>query len=393
MRIALATSSYAPYLGGVEEHVRNLAHRLRDRGDDVVVWTVARDGHFCVREADGIPVWDLPAPLPARSLSSGARFLAQMPGSASKWRRALQAFNPDLIHVHCFGPNGTYARVVAGLSRTPMVVTSHGETLGDDHDVFSQSRLARRSLRSALAAADVITGCSLVVLDDLESRFGLLPGSGVVVQNGIDLDEPVGAAPAGVKGRYIAAVGRLEQTKGFDLLLEGFARAGLPDDVGLVIGGDGSQGGPLQQQAMRLGIQDRFVLTGRLGRDQVGGLLRNAQAGVVPSRFEGFGITVLEIWRAERPLVATNRGGPAGLVTNGIDGILVDPEDTQALAEALRVVVEDPERADKLATHGAQRVRSLTWDRVVDEYRELYTAALQRYVGRVEAASNEGESE
>src|SRR4051794_33228930 len=153
MRIALVTSSYAPYVGGVEEHVRNLARRLRDRGDDVVVWTVARSGQFSIREVDGIGVWDLPAPLPARTLSTGARFVARMPATAARWRRAFRAFRPDLLHVHCFGPNGTYARALAGVTRVPMLVTSHGETIGDDHGVFGRSRLAKYSLRSALSAA------------------------------------------------------------------------------------------------------------------------------------------------------------------------------------------------------------------------------------------------
>jgi glycosyltransferase involved in cell wall biosynthesis len=259
-----------------------------------------------------------------------------------------------------------------------MLVTSHGETIGDDHGVFGRSRLAKYSLRSALSAADAVTGCSQVVLDDLESRFGLEPGHGVVVPNGVDLDEPVGDQPPGVAGRYIAAVGRLEQMKGFDLLVDAFARAALPEDVRLVIGGEGSQEQALRTQAARLGIADRVVLTGRLDRPQVGALLRNAVAGVVPSRFEGFGISVLEIWRAERPLIATNRGGPAGLVTDDVDGILVDPLDPAALADALTTVVADPRRADRLAVEGAVRVRSLTWDRVVDDYRELYAETLRQ---------------
>lgn len=384
MRIALVTSSYAPYVGGVEEHVRNLARRLRDRGDEVVVWTVARDGRFDVREVDGISVWDLPAVLPARSMSAGIGFLAGLPATATSWRRAFRAFRPDLLHVHCFGPNGTYARVVAGATRTPMVVTSHGETLGDDHGVFSQSLLAKYALRSALSAAGAVTGCSQVVIDDLESRFSLQAGRGVVVPNGVDLDEPVGEPPADVDGRYIAAVGRLERMKGFDLLLDAFAAADLPEDVRLVIGGAGSQASALRAQAARLGIQERFVLTGRLDRPQVGGLLQNAIAGVVPSRFEGFGIAVLEIWRAGRPLIATNRGGPAGLVLDGVDGILVDPGESATLADALRIVVGDPRRAGELAAAGALRVRSLTWDRVVNDYRDLYVAAVRPHAGELD---------
>ncbi len=187
MRIALATSSYDPYVGGVEEHVRNVARELRDRGHDVVVWTVDRDGGFGVREVGGVEVWDLPAPLPARSIPAMLRFALRMPSAALRWRRAFRAHRPDLIHVHCFGPNGTYARVLAKRTRTPLILTTHGETLADDAGVFMSSRFAMESLRAGVAQADVVTGCSRVALDDLEARFGLAAGRGAVVFNGVDL--------------------------------------------------------------------------------------------------------------------------------------------------------------------------------------------------------------
>jgi glycosyltransferase involved in cell wall biosynthesis len=372
MRIALATSSYAPYVGGVEEHVRNVARILRDRGHDVVVWTIDRDGGFGVREVDGVEVWDLPAPLPARSIPAMAGFALRVPRAAALWRRAFRAHRPDVIHVHCFGPNGTYARVLAKRTGTPLIITAHGETLADDAGVFSHSRFAIDSLRSGLADAAAVTGCSQLALDDLEARFGLGAGRGIVVFNGIDLDEPAGAPPAGAEGRYIAAVGRVQRLKGFDLLVEAFARSGVADDVRLVIGGGGPELDALRAQAEGLGVGERVVLPGWLDRATVGGLRRGAAIGVVPSRMEPFGIAALEVWRAGSALVATTRGGPPEFVRDDVDGVLVDPEDIDALAAALRRLIDDPVRAAALSAAGAQRVRTFTWDRTVDSYEDVY---------------------
>ena len=372
MRIALATSSYEPHVGGVEEHVRNVARVLVERGHEVVVWTIDREGGAAVREVDGIEVRDLPAPLPARSPSGLLRFALRAPWAWARWRGAFRSHRPDLIHVQCFGPNGTYSRVLAKRTGTPLVITSHGETLADDAGVFTRSRFAIGSLRAGLAAAAAVTGCSQVVLDDLEARFGLDPALGQVVFNGIDLVEPAGTAPPGATGRFVAAVGRLQPVKGFDLLVEAFARADLPSDVRLVIGGDGPELDGLRNEAVRLGVGERLVLPGRLDRGTVGALWAAAGVGVVPSRFEAFGISALEIWRAGSALIATTRGGPAEFVRDGVDGILVDPLDVEELARALRELLSDPARASLLGVAGAERVRSFTWDRAVDAYESVY---------------------
>ncbi|MFC4243699.1 glycosyltransferase family 4 protein [Gryllotalpicola reticulitermitis] len=372
MRIALATSSFAPYIGGVEEHVRNVAHALQRRGHDVVVWTVEREGGHGVREVEGIPVWDLPAPLPGRSPKGLAGFAARAPRAAALWRQALRAHRPDLIHVHCFGPNGSYVRRLARAAGVPWILTGHGETLADDENVFVSSRFAAHSLRRGLAEASAVTACSRTALDDLIARFGLADGSGTVIVNGIELDEELGVLPEGIGGRYIAAIGRVQRLKGFDLLLEAFARAQLPADISLVIGGAGPELAPLAARAAALGIADRVRLPGWLDRPTVGAVRRDALIGVVPSRTEPFGIAALEIWRAASTLVATTHGGPPEFVRDGEDGVLVDPLDIDALAAVLAGLVADPDRARRLADAGARRVTAFTWGHVTDRYEELY---------------------
>ncbi|PFG30440.1 glycosyltransferase family 4 protein [Paramicrobacterium agarici] len=372
MRIALATSSYSPHVGGVEEHVRNVATALRRRGHEVAVWTVDRDGGFSIRQLDGVPVWDLPAPLPARNVRDVARFAAAAPRAWSHWNRAFRALRPDIIHVHCFGPNGTFATALSAAHRTPLIVSSHGETIADDAGVFDHSRLARTSLQSAIRRSVVVTGCSRVVLADLEERFGLAPNDGTVVANGIALEEPAETPSLGISGPYIAAVGRLQHVKGFDLLVRAFARANLGAGVSLVIGGDGPEAGQLREMAIQNEVADRVILPGRLSREHVAGLMRDAAVVAVPSRFEAFGIAALEAWRAGAPLVVTDRGGPPEFVTHGVDGMLCDPTDIDAFAATLRAVLTNASEATALAQNGSRRVRSFTWDHTASAYDALY---------------------
>lgn len=369
-RVALVASSYAPRIGGVEEHVRHVAGGLRARGYDVVVWTVDQ-GDPPLREVDGIRVRRLPTPLPSRSVGGLARFAPRAAAALVRWLAAVARDRPGVVHVQCYGPNGVWASLVARLTGRRLVVTAHGETFMDADDAFEHSAVLRRSLTGSLRRAAAVTACSAYTLRDLEARFGLAPGRGVVVANGVDAVEAAGQRPAALPERYLLAVGRVVRPKGFDLLIDAFVEADLPG-ISLVIGGDGPGLDLLRGQVRDMGVADRVVFAGRLDRGQVVAAMAGATALVVPSRVEAFGIVVLEGWRAGVPLVATSRGGPADLVRDGVDGLLVDPFDLPALAAALRRVATDAELAGRLAAAGAQAVRQHTWGRVVDGYADVY---------------------
>lgn len=369
--VALVTSSFLPRVGGVEEHVRHVARELRDRGVDVVIWTADR-GDSVPTRVDGVPVRVLPTPMPARSAAAVFSFCRRAPVAAWRWWTAWRSDRPSIVHVHCFGPNGAWASTLARLLRIPLIVTSHGETFGDADDVFGSSELMRRALRDALARADAVTACSAFTATDLEDRFGLSQGTARIITNGVDMAEHRGEQLEEMPGRYVCALGRLVGTKGFDLLVEAFADAGLPDDVHLVVGGDGPEADRLTEVARRRGVLDRLHLPGRLSRRHVGPVIAGSLALVVPSRVEPFGIVVLEGWREGVPVIATSHGGPPEFVTDDIDGLIVDPLDTESLAAALRVVVDEPERASRLAAAGRARVEMFGWGRIAEAYLALY---------------------
>ncbi|MEI5583919.1 MULTISPECIES: glycosyltransferase [unclassified Agromyces] len=378
-RVALVASSYAPHFGGVEEHVRQVAHELSQHPDiDVEVWTVDRGERLGVREVDGVVVRYLPTPLPARNLRSIAGLVRDAPPALLAWSRARRSFEPELLHVHCFGPNGVYALVLGRLWSLPIAVTSHGETSADDRGAFARSALLRRSLRSALARARFVTAPSQWVLDELRTSYGLRGGS--VVPNGVDgsvrasESEPRLAALDDPRP-FFTAVGRLGPHKGFDLLLDAFAAAELPEDTRLLIGGDGPERAALQRRITDLALDGRVAMLGRLDAGQVASVMERSIAVAVPSRLEPFGIVALEAWRAAAPLIMTSRGGAPEFVHDGIDGLLVDPLDGDALAGALRRLHDDAALRSRLARTGRERIDEFRWGRVAGAYRSLYDLA------------------
>lgn len=369
------SSSYAPYFGGVEEHVRQVAIELQRDHVDVEVWTVDRGESLGVRVVEGVNVRYLPTPLPARSFRAVVHFARRFPTAWRQWMAAYRQFRPQVLHVHCFGPNGMYAVALQRRTHVPLVLTSHGETFMDDHGVFQSSAILRLGLRRAIALASGVTAPSEYVLRDLRESYGLTGGT--VVPNGVDLELHAGAEVAFQADgrRYLLGVGRLGVMKGFDLLIEAFATADLDPGIRLVIGGDGPERARLRELIERRGLDGRVELVGRLSPTSVANAMTGALAVVVPSRIEAFGIVALEAWRSGAPLVMTSRGGARGFVRSGVDGILVDPEDTPVLASALRQVTSDAGLRGRLAAAGRARVGEFTWERVAHAYEELYAAA------------------
>ncbi len=404
-RIALLPSAYPPALGGVEELTRHLALALVDAGDEVEVWTLHGDDAKpeTVEVRDDLIVRRFPMPLPATKWSSLYRSATIGPRTLFSLRNAVDAFRPDVLHVVCFGPNGAYGTALARLTRLPLVVTLQGETVMDDADIFDTSRTLRSALRRGLRVADCVTGCSAFTLEDAEQRFGLERGRGLVVFNGVDVVDAhpgpgdAGAGLPGSSGRsdlperparpYILALGRVVEKKGFDLLLAAFAatdRARHTFD--LIIGGTGTALDSLRAQAEDLGVADRVHFPGRLSRVEVARTMAGAELFVMPSRLEPFGIVVLEGWRAGVAVVATTRGGPPEFVRHGEDGVLVDPLDTPAFAQALEQMVVDDGYRRSVAAAGRARVVEFAWPVIAERYRTVYASVIspERHAGRRE---------
>lgn len=175
-------------------------------------------------------------------------------------------------------------------------------------------------------------------------------------------------APVPHEGVVLGAVGRLDPQKGFDVLLD--ALAALPD-VRLVLVGEGRSRANLEGRAARPDLAGRVTFAG--WSEDVRAHLAAVDVVVLPSRSEGFPLTIVEAMLAGLPVVATRVGSVAEAVSEGESGLLVDADDPGALAGALRTLVEDASLRRKLGARGREiAAAAFTVDHMARAYEALY---------------------
>lgn len=178
------------------------------------------------------------------------------------------------------------------------------------------------------------------------------------------------------------SLARLHWKKGLDVLLDALV---LVPGAYLWVAGDGPLESELKSQAERLGLNDRVRFLGwRTDREA---LLAAADIVVFPSRYEPFGTVTIEAWAAGIPLIATAAQGPRAYINDGLDGLLVPVDNTQALAKAMSVLARDGDLRALLVKHGMesylkgftkdvfQREAAGIFERTIAAHRETFTAA------------------
>ena len=150
----------------------------------------------------------------------------------------------------------------------------------------------------------------------------------------------------GMEAPTVLFAGRLTAQKDLGTLLEAVARDG--DAPSVVIVGDGPEREPLAVRARELDLGERVAFWGPRPRGEVLELMRAAEATVLPSAWENFPHSVVESLAVGTPVVASRTGGVAEVVTDGHNGLLLDPSDPDALSGALRRVVREPELVERL---------------------------------------------
>ena len=183
---------------------------------------------------------------------------------------------------------------------------------------------------------------------------------------------PAGADLAGIpaKQSYAAAgpvnllfVGRLVRQKGLDVLIAALAKINLAIKWRLILVGDGPEWPAIAGEAARLGLADRLDLRGWCAKEALPEIYRSGDIFVLPSRDEGMANALLEAMAAGLPVVGTRISGTSEVVIQGETGLLVAPEDPDALATALTALIADPAKREAFGRAGRERVETtFGWD-------------------------------
>jgi glycosyltransferase involved in cell wall biosynthesis len=234
--------------------------------------------------------------------------------------RAARRFEPDVVYAHFLVPTGLSAAL---FGRAPLVVTAHGRdvrNIGAYPGIAGATRFVARRASSLIAVSDYLRR-------ELETKIPEARGKTEVVDCGVDLDLFTGSDPVKSPANLpvFVCVGSLIERKNVVRLADAFASL---NGGRLVFVGDGPLRSKLEGRA-------NVEITGRVPHDHVPSYLAEATVLCQPSTIEPFGQALLEAMASERSVVATRVGGPPEFVPPEA-GVLVDPLDTAALADAMR---------------------------------------------------------
>ena len=374
MRVVLAAVRYPPAPGGAESHVAALAEGFLKRGHEVVVHASDLFTEYPFRRDAGLP-----------GVVNGVRVVRH---PATRWLGAWTAMpgmpralladarGADVVHAHSYGYYQTVAAArAARRAGAPFVFTPHF------HPPWSmEGGAARRQLRRAFDAslgryvlrrADRVVMVSSGELAEMRRHLPVEAREVRVIPNGFHAarfqPRPDGARfrrEVGVEGPFVLFAGRLASNKGLRTLVRAMPR--FPGTV-VLAGADQGLGPELRREADALGVGARLKLAGHLSDETYRSALAAADALVLPSEWEAFGIVLAEAMACGTPVVATAVGGAPDVVGAEEAGLLVPYGDADALGAALARVLGDAALARRLGEAGRERAfRLYAWDAVVE---------------------------
>jgi glycogen(starch) synthase len=399
MRVLMLSWEYPPVvIGGLARHVHALAGHLARSGHEVVVLcrhqagtdaethpttdTVV-DGVRIIRVAEDPAHLVFERDLIAWTLAMGHAMVRVATELLRTWR-------PDVVHAHDWLVAHP-AIAVAEAARVPLIGTIHATEAGR-HSGWLSHPLNQQvhSVEWWLAnRADALIACSRAMRKEVSYLFEVEPSAVTVIHNGIEerswqvprrevVEARATYSPSGEP--LLLYFGRLEWEKGVQDLLTALPRIRRRHPgTRLVIAGKGRHHTELVTLARKLRIRRAVDFAGHLTDRELRAALAAADAVVLPSRYEPFGIVALEAAAAKAPLVASTAGGLGEVVINGVTGLAFEPGDVGGLAASVEAVLSDKPAAQRRAKAAQARLSAdFDWAKIAEATADVYRQAQAR---------------
>lgn len=390
--------------GGMNVYVRELTRHLGQAGVHVDVFTRSQDEHVPHVLHDlgyGNRVVHVPSG-PEKPISK-----KQMAGYIPEFVDNIRQFtleknlSYDLIHSH-YWMSGIAGQVLKEVWQVPVVHMFH--TLG-----MMKNRVARSESevegsyriegeRRVMQTANRIIVATPAERAQLEFLYQFSPRKVVAIPPGVDTarfypipaDEAKAVIGIPQEDDMILFVGRIEPLKGVDTLIRAIAdmhKNGVLEKYPhylSIIGGDPSASerkmnqemDRLQQLCQELGIGDTVIFLGKRSQDALPYYYSAASVLVVPSHYESFGMVALEGMACGTPVVASQVGGLAFLVQDGVTGYVVPDGEPHLLGERLTQLISSPELRAQMGAQAAAYAREYAWEKITEQIIRVYQEAL-----------------
>jgi len=393
MRITMLSTDYLPNIGGVAQHIYELARALAVAGNEIEIIApdystnpivFAHSPHEVT--AASFRVWRIPC-----CINRSIRFVSgQITGRLSRRRftrasiERLRRNPPDVLHWHALDTSGYPADAFAG----PRVWTNHTSNFIDG--IKTQQGLAH--YRKEASAADHII-CPSEELADLTVEIGVARNKVHFISNGVDsqrfrpdVDSTVWRERLELDSqtRLVLCPRRLERKNGVRFFVQAALEVLADGQKNCVFAIAGNYTGPRQESDEdvvselidRSSFSNCFRLLGRVENIEIPGLYAAAEFIVMPSLLEATSLSAMEAMASGKAVLSTNVGGLPFLVRDGENGILVPPADSHALAAGMKRLLSDSELRARQGAAGRRRVeKDLDWSKIAQQTMEIYRLA------------------
>lgn len=357
MRILVIVPYYSPHLGGLENYARHISQGLSDLGHEIMIVTSNHlIRHKEVVTIDGIKVHRLPYWFKLFNTPVNPLWRIQL-------RRIVKNYQPDVINAHTPVPyiSDTGERVRGNI---PFILTYHNDLTKNNYilDILCQLEYMLLTNKTLRRSTNII-GTSSTYIE--HSRY-LSPHIDKcrVISPGVDTKLYTIQKKDNTQSKVLF-VGQLHSNhshKGLNVLIRAMPLL-KSENVELIIVGEGDDIPRYKALALELGVSS-INFMGRISDKQLASTYQSASVLILPSttKAEGFGMVILEAAACGTPTIASNIGGISEAVQNGKTGLLIEPNNTRALAEAIDVVLGDPILREQLGSNAYQRaINDFNW--------------------------------
>jgi len=380
MKVGIVNSFFPPWRGGAETYARNLAEALSHMSHEVTVLCADEPLRPGTSREDEVTV-------------RRHRLIGRIYGTPIMPSLVGDLFDVDVDVFHANFPSPYIAFTVAmasRLRRIPAVLTWHNDlppvtSLASvfirTHDTVILPRYIRAYRR--VIATSVTYAKQSRILPTLGELVTVIPNGVDCKRFHPDVKSARIRAQLGVEGEFamifVGALTKWHRYKGLDVLLGSMEIAlRKREDLRLLVVGDGELREEYQKMAAELGISPKILFLGDVPDAELPEYYAASDVAVLPSKdqSEGFGLTILEANATGKPVVASNVGGIPSVVRHGYNGLLVPPNHTSELAEAILFLSENREAAAAMGRNGRKVAEAHDWKRTAALTENVYVDAL-----------------